>query len=78
MNRTENIVRVIKELDADAVLITHSDNRLYASGFISSAGNVFVTKDADAYYLTDSRYLEAAGKQLLEKALSLLIQRQDT
>ncbi len=71
MNRTENIVRVIKELDADAVLITHSDNRLYASGFISSAGNVFVTKDGFAYYLTDSRYLEAAGKELLEKSFML-------
>lgn len=71
MTRIENIVNVIKSLGADAVLITHSDNRLYASGFISSAGNVYVTKDGEAYYLTDSRYLEAAGKELLEKSFKL-------
>ncbi len=71
MNRTENIVKVIKNLGADAVLITHSDNRLYASGFISSAGNVFVTSGGDAYYLTDSRYLEAAEKELSGKNYKL-------
>ncbi|MDO4459574.1 MAG: Xaa-Pro peptidase family protein [Clostridia bacterium] len=72
MSKIENIVKVIKEIGADAVLITHSDSRLYASGFISSAGNVFITKNSDAYYLTDSRYLEAAGKELLSKGFMLV------
>lgn len=66
MSRIENLTQIITNLSADALLITHGDNRLYASGFISSAGMVFVTKDADALYLTDSRYLEAAEKELDE------------
>ena len=71
MTRIENLTNVINTLGADALLITHSDNRLYASGFISSRGMVFVTKDADAYYLTDSRYLEAAEKELTDKGFML-------
>ena len=46
----------------DAMLLTHEANRFYASGFHSAGtdGMALVTRDG-CYYLTDSRYTEAAG-----------------
>lgn len=72
MERIKKIAEVIAKLGADAALITSDHSRLYAaSGFAASRGQVFVTCREDAYYLTDSRYLEAAEKELPEKGFSL-------
>ncbi len=47
--------------DDSAVLITSDVNRLYYSGFKSSAGSMFITKDT-ATLLVDFRYYESALK----------------
>lgn len=52
--RTENF---------DAALITLEVNRLYFTGFKSSAGLVLATRD-EAYFIVDFRYYEAAAKQV--------------
>ncbi len=49
----------------DAALITSPPNRRYMTGFPSSDGCVLVTREA-AYFLTDSRYIEAAQRQVRE------------
>lgn len=49
--------------EADAVLVTSAQNRLYLTGFPSSAGWVVVTKE-QAYFLTDFRYFEAAERHV--------------
>lgn len=68
----KKIAQAVSLLGADAVLITTDNNRLYAaSGFIASRGMVFVTTDGNACYLTDSRYLEAAERELIEKGFTL-------
>lgn len=43
----------------EGALITSEHNRRYLTGFRSSAGAVLVTQ-AEAYFLTDFRYIEAA------------------
>lgn len=58
----DNITRIrqsISEADFDAMLFTSPVNRFYATGFESSAGALIITRD-DAWFFTDSRYIEAA------------------
>jgi len=49
----------LSNCDFDAILITSRINRLYATGFSSSTGGLIVT-GIDAWFFTDSRYIEAA------------------
>lgn len=49
--------------ELDAIAISSPANRFYLSGFASSAGTVFITKDA-GYFIVDSRYIEAAGQAI--------------
>lgn len=58
MTRIEKIRKRI-ENDETALLITSDSNRLYASGFNSSAGFMLVSK-SESYLYLDSRYYEMA------------------
>ncbi|RPF48460.1 Xaa-Pro aminopeptidase [Hydrogenoanaerobacterium saccharovorans] len=55
----------------DAALITSEQNRRYYTGFPSSAGILFVTKEA-AYFLIDFRYVEAAKTAIKDCEVLLL------
>ena len=46
-----------------AVIITSPENRRYFTGFNSTDGFLVITKD-EATFFTDSRYIEAAQKQI--------------
>ncbi len=60
MNRLKEIASRLDEFGLDAMLITSSPGERYAVGFYGE-GTVFVTRDK-CYYLTDSRYIEAANR----------------
>ena len=47
----------------DAALVCSGYNRLYCTGFASSAGALVVTRE-EAVFFTDSRYIEAACRQI--------------
>ena len=53
----------LQDAHFDALLITSASNRLYASGFSSTAGMAFIT-GARAFFMTDSRYAEAAAQRI--------------
>ena len=58
--------KIAAQLDAhglDAMMITSWPNRLYATGFKSTAGMALVTK-SESYFFTDCRYIEAANKNI--------------
>lgn len=63
MNHFRQIAQRLPALGLDAMLLTGEANRFYASGFHSSGtdGVALVTVD-HAWYFTDSRYIEAAGR----------------
>ncbi len=63
MNHFMNIAAQLDAWDLDAILLTGEADRFYASGFHSSGtdGVALVTRRR-AYYLTDSRYTEAAAR----------------
>jgi Xaa-Pro aminopeptidase len=47
----------------DGALVTGGPNRRYLTGFVSSAGTIFITRDT-SYFIADSRYFEAAQKHV--------------
>jgi len=63
MNRFQDIQDKLAEAELDAILLIDTHNRRFATGFSSSDGAAVVTKD-DAWFLTDSRYIEAASQAI--------------
>lgn len=63
MNRFDKIAARLDAYDLDALLVTSEPNRLYVTGFSSSAGAAVVTREG-CCFLTDSRYIEAASRQI--------------
>ena len=59
MSNLERLKNRIAAEGLDAVLLIDSYNRHFATGFHSSSGAVIVTAK-DAWFITDSRYIEAA------------------
>ena len=59
MNNIKRIQDALTNHDCDAMLISSPVNRLFATGFSSSAGMFLVTAN-DAWFFTDARYIEAA------------------
>ena len=58
----DSLMSVIPE-NIDAALIVTPCNRRYFTGFASSDGFLLVTRKGSIFY-TDSRYIEAAEKQI--------------
>jgi len=63
MNNIERIKLALTERKLESILITNPANRLFATGFNSSDGALLVTTH-DAWFFTDSRYIEAAGASI--------------
>lgn len=63
MSRFHKIAAKLDSYGLDAMMITSIPNRHYAAQFRSSAGTAVVTKTKN-FFFTDSRYIEAAGKQI--------------
>lgn len=76
MNNIGGIKQAVKNSSIDAMLITSESNRLFATGFRSSAGAAVVTADI-AWFFTDSRYVEAAEGEI-EACTVKLIDREET
>lgn len=58
-----NDLRAVLKSEDEAILISSPENRRYFTGFPSSDGYLIVTK-SDAVFFTDSRYIEAAAKEI--------------
>lgn len=63
MNHFAQIAAQLEQHELDGILLTEEANRFYASGFHSTGtdGAALVTRSG-AWYFTDSRYIEAAGR----------------
>jgi len=64
------------EYKCDAMLVINQVNRLFATGFSSSAGALVVT-GTEAWFFTDSRYIEAA-EAAIDIANVVLIKKDET
>ncbi|NLD87721.1 MAG: aminopeptidase P family protein [Clostridiales bacterium] len=63
MNAVAKLRRKLGNTAADALLITSPQNRFYSTGFRSSAGLAFITKEK-SYFSTDFRYFEDASSKI--------------
>lgn len=82
MSRFKKIAAKLAAYEIDGMLVLSPAGRLYATGFPSSAGAALITKE-ESYFITDSRYIEAAGKAISggivlentrEKSISFLVE----
>lgn len=71
MNNISKLQSAMAEAGIDAILLTDIYNRHYATGFRSSAGEVFILRDG-AWFFTDSRYIEAAQAAVANAQVSLI------
>lgn len=63
MNNLEKMKSILTDGKVDALLLTSQVSRLYAAGYDISEG-VAVIGRQESFYFTDSRYIEAAEKNL--------------
>ena len=71
MSNIDRIRRAMPEYGLSAMLILDQVNRLFASGFSSSAGALLVT-ESKAWYFADARYIEAAEAAIKEASVILI------
>lgn len=62
MNKVTQMLGSMLPDDVDAALIVSGENKRYFTGFPSDDGYLLITRD-EAFFLTDSRYEEAASNQ---------------
>lgn len=72
MNHFKKIAEALPGAGLDGVLLTGEYNRFYASGFAStdSDGVALVTTKGN-FYFTDSRYIEAAEREVADAAIGM-------
>ena len=63
MSRFHKIAEKLDAFGLDAMMVTSEPNRLYAAQFHSTAGTAVITREK-SYFITDCRYIEAAGKHV--------------
>lgn len=68
MNHFNEIKNELIKLNLDAILLTSASNCFYATSFYCLEGDCkcLITKDSGNFYFTDSRYTEAANKNILD------------
>lgn len=65
MNHIQNVQKALAAEALDAVLLTGEANRYYAAGFFTPNGDaVALVSRESAWFFTDARYTEAAGRAL--------------
>lgn len=72
MNNIEKCINIIKNLEADALLLCNEANMHYLCGFSPSEGNVIIFADGSAYHLVDSRYTEIAQLNAKKTGLKVI------
>lgn len=68
MSKFQAVAQQLEGWDLDAMVILSEPNRLYVTGFHSTAGVALVTGEG-SWFFTDSRYIEAAGRAITDAAV---------
>ncbi len=66
MNNVKKISAAVAESEAQAIFVTSEQNRYYATGFASSAGELIICGDGHAALFIDARYFEEASRSITE------------
>lgn len=66
MNNVKKISAAVAGSEAQAIFVTSDQNRYYATGFASSAGELIICGDGHAALFIDARYFEEASRSITE------------
>lgn len=66
MNNVKKISAAVAKSEAQAIFITSEQNRYYATGFESSAGELIICGDGHAALFIDARYFEEASSSITQ------------
>ncbi len=66
MNNVKKISAAVAQSPAQAIFVTSAQNRYYATGFASSAGELIICGDGHAALFIDARYFEEASRSISE------------
>ena len=66
MNNVKKISAAVAESEAQAIFVTSDQNRYYATGFASSAGELIICGDGHAALFIDARYFEEASRSITQ------------
>lgn len=64
MNNVKKISAAVAKSEAQAIFVTSEQNRYYATGFASSAGELLICGDGHAALFIDARYFEEASRSI--------------
>lgn len=70
--RIKKSVKIIEELNCDALLLLNESNMHYLCGFSPSEGVVLLLKNGSCFHIVDSRYTEEAENYAKETGLSVI------
>jgi len=76
MSNINRIRQAMPEYKCDAMIITDQVNRLFATGFSSSAGALLIAGES-AWFFIDSRYTEAAKASIKDAQVVLITNEKD-
>ena len=70
MNHFKQIAAALEHRGLDAMLLSCEANRFYASGFFTPGGDATaLVSRREAFFFTDARYTEAAGRAVQDAEL---------
>lgn len=72
MTNITKCLEIIKNLNADSLLLCNEANMHYICGFSPSEGMILIFSDGSAYHLVDSRYTEIALENSKETGLTVI------
>lgn len=72
MSKLDKIKAALAGSGMDALLLTRGANRRYATGFESGDAGMLVVTQKDAYFFVDSRYIEAAERQIQDAEIGMV------
>ncbi len=72
MDNISKCVKIIKEKDADAMILSNEANMHYICSFSPSEGMIIIFSNGDAYHLVDSRYTEIAQEHSKQSGLKVI------
>lgn len=73
MIKVDIVVKLIKDLNLDGILINSDDNRFWFSKFLSSAGYFFINKKHEVFFLIDGRYYDFACSFFKETKVQVVL-----
>ena len=72
MSKLEKLKAAVRASEMDALLLTRGANRRYATGFESGDAGMLVVTAEQAFFFVDSRYIEAAEKELQDAQVEMV------